>query len=225
MLSVQYTHLSTCMVTCQKLFASMCVLLHMLATTTIQGWSGIYFTWSFWLCGYYSKKHGNLCPDRFGRFPTKNLEILLPPVLVTSEVGSSYPLTDILWLISSDWYPLTDIPETARPASPTGTTHLYLFYLFYLCQLVGRTKRRCWPCGLLIVNMTKGEIVQGRGLWLIVGAALNRLISFGEDPGILRLGCEKSRGRGCSWCVSLYPLSSGEKTLGGRLGSWPLSYL
>jgi len=46
--------------------------------------------------------------------------------------------------------------------------------------------------------MTKGEIVQGRGLWLIVGAALNRLISFGEDPGILRLGCEKSRGRGCS---------------------------
>ena len=77
----------------------------MLATATIQGWSGIYFAWSFWLCGYYSKKHGNLCPDRFGRFPTKNLEILLPPVLVTSEVGSSYPLTDILWLISSDWYP------------------------------------------------------------------------------------------------------------------------
>ena len=95
----------------------------MLATTTIQGWSGIYFTWSFWLCGYYSKKHGNLCPDRFGRFPTKNLEILLPPVLVTSEVGSSYPLTDILWLIS--------LKPQGQPHPQGQPTYTYFIYFIF----------------------------------------------------------------------------------------------
>ena len=59
-----------------------------------------------------------------------------------------------------------------------------------------------------------------------MGAALNRLISFGEDPGILRQGSlvvrviAKSRGKGAVVdSVSLYPLTSGEKTLGGRPGS------
>ena len=134
---------------------------------------------------------------------------ITPSCAVTSEVGSSYPLTDI--------------PETTRPGSPTGTTHLCLFLSLPTC---GQNKELLLILWSPYCKHDKGWEVQGRGLWLIVGAALNRLISFGEDPGILRQGSlvvrviAKSRGKGAVVdSVSLYPLTSGEKTLGGRPGS------